>query len=177
MLKNHPLTLEKSLKMNLARERVLAIYYFSGRMDHFIPLQRTSSFSKFQRSMRSAVWDLLLLRMPELLLVSGKPSGTTVAYVCTGDRALQKVAQCNKIRAVSTMRPNRLPIPMFTADLTDLIPITGRAVLDEIVESDREWQRERILQLQNVRNNIPSGDELKRLVQELEAEVEQFCEP
>ena len=133
------------MKKSLGRESALAIYYFSGGMDRFIPLQRTSSFSKFQRSMRSAVWDLLLLRMPEYLLVNGEPSGTTVAYVCTGDRALQKVAQCCKIRAVSAMQPNHFALPLLTADLTDLIPITGRAVLDEIVESDREWQRERVL--------------------------------
>src|SRR5205085_149318 len=99
------------------------------------------------------------------------------AYVCTGDKALQKVAQCYKIRAVSAIQPNRFAFPLLTADLTDLPPITGRAILDEIVESDRAWQRERVLQLQNPRSDLPSGDDLKRLVQELEAEVEQFCEP
>jgi hypothetical protein len=165
------------LKTGFGRERTLAIYYFSGEMDRFIPLQRTSNFRKFQRSLRAAVWDLFLLRMPETLLVWDIPPGTAVAYVCTGDRALQKVAQCDKIRAVSAMQPNRLPVPIFTSDLTDLIPIVGRDVLDEIVKSDREWQRERLLKLENPRSESPSGDDLKRLVQELEAEVEQFCEP
>src|SRR4030095_6906818 len=126
--------------------------------------------------MRSAVWDLLLLCMPEYLLVNGEPSGTTVAYVCTGDRALQKVAQCCKIRAVSAMQPKRFALPLLTADLTDLIPITGRAVLDEILESDRKWQHERLLQFPKTRSDIPSGDDLKRLVQDLEADVKQFCE-
>jgi hypothetical protein len=65
---------------------------------------------------------------------------------------------------------------MLEVNLTDLTPITGRAVLDEIVESHREWQRERLLQLQNLRSDLLSGDDLKRLVHELEAEVEQFCE-
>jgi hypothetical protein len=159
------------MKINLVREKTLAIYYFSGRMDRFIPLQRTSNFRKFQRSMHSATWDILLLRMPEYLLRLGKPSDPIVAaYVCTGDRALQKVAQCYKIRAVSDA------VPMLEVNLTDLTPITGRAVLDEIVESHREWQRERLLQLQNLRSDLLSGDDLKRLVHELEAEVEQFCE-
>jgi hypothetical protein len=165
------------LKMGSGRERTLALYYFSGEMDRFIPLQRTSSFRKFQRSLRAAVWDLFLLRMPETCLVRDIPPGTVVAYVCTGDRALQKVAQCSKIVSVSAMQPYRIPIPIFAADLTDLIPIVGREVLDEIVESDRAWQRERLSKLENARSDSPSGDDLKRLVQELEAEVEQFCEP
>jgi hypothetical protein len=97
--------------------------------------------------------------------------------VCTGDRALQKVAQCNKILYVYAMPPHGLPVPQFASDLTDLIPIVGGDVLDKIVKSDREWQREGVLKLGNPRSDCPSGDDLKRLVRELEAEVERFCEP
>jgi hypothetical protein len=165
------------LKTRFGRERTLALYYFSGEMDRFIPLQRTSSFRKFQRSLRAAAWDLLLLRMPETFLARDVANGTPVIYVCTGDRALQKVAQCNKILYVYAMPPHGLPVPQFASDLTDLIPIVGGDVLDKIVKSDREWQREGVLKLGNPRSDCPSGDDLKRLVRELEAEVERFCEP
>jgi len=75
------------------------------------------------------------------------------------------------------MQPNRLAIPLVTADLSELIPITGKTVLDEITKADKEWTRERILRFQNLRSDIPREDDFKRIVQELEAEVEKFCEP
>lgn len=116
--------------------------------------------------------------MPEELLGCGEPNDIkTVAYMCTGDRALQKVAQLCKIHVVYSMQPNRLAVPLMTADLSELIPITGKTILDEITKADREWTRERVLRFQNLKSDMPSGDDFKRIVQELEAEVEKFCEP
>lgn len=47
-------------------ERMLALGYFAGQFDQFIPLQRGAKADRLLKRLRASAWDLLLLRLPAL---------------------------------------------------------------------------------------------------------------
>src|SRR5205823_11441419 len=52
------------LKIGMGTERMLALAYFSGKFDSFIPIQKGATFERVVRRLKAAAWDLILLRLP-----------------------------------------------------------------------------------------------------------------
>ncbi|WP_163014307.1 hypothetical protein, partial [Pseudomonas viridiflava] len=60
--------ISSTLNFSLARESQLALHYFSGQAGSLLGINENSSRKKAVRNISATAWDLMLLRMPELLL-------------------------------------------------------------------------------------------------------------
>jgi len=125
--------------------------------------------------MRSAAWDLLLLRLPAHLLGTSGLNEVTVGYVCTGDAGLHRLAKVCNTEAVVALEPHtRKPFPVMSYDLSALQQMIGSKAVADITERDSEWQKSRAPCLSETGERI-SYDDLLTLTANLEAEVAQFC--
>jgi len=91
---------KKELGVFMLREVLIAALYFSGRIGKLIPIGRGAG-SKVLGRVRSSAWDILLLRLPEFLLCQGNQKGTTLAFICTADKALH---MASSVIAISSVR-------------------------------------------------------------------------
>ena len=72
------------------REALIAGLHFRGKAFNLAPINPRTKIDLKTRLLAST-WDVMLLRMPEFLLVEGDQDDTTIAYVCSADRAIQEV--------------------------------------------------------------------------------------
>src|SRR5207247_8015736 len=91
--------MQDTLNIGMGTERMLAIGYFAGKFDGFIPIQKGAVPGKVFRRLEAAAWDLVLLRFPARLRAVSPDTEISVGYVCTSDRALWQVARTAKIQS------------------------------------------------------------------------------
>lgn len=99
--------------MEMGLERLLAVRYFAGGIDSFLPVQRGARIEKVFARIRAAVWDLEFLYMPARVLVQRPDFGVVVAYPCTADRVLGKLAASVRLEMVIAPRGDPVPVPIF----------------------------------------------------------------
>lgn len=163
------------LNIGMGTERMLAIGYFAGKFDGFIPIQKGAVPGKVFKRLKAAAWDLVLLRLPARLLAISPDDEISVAYICTSDRALWQVARTAKLQTVAKLMPDSPEgIPLMTYDPTPLELNMEPGLIERILESDRNWQRTRIPNITNAENRI-SYESLLSLITILENEVSNFC--
>ncbi len=168
--------MQEELGIALGMERMLALGYFAGQFDSFIPLQRGANSDRLLKRLRAAAWDLLLLQLPARLLVTNIEDEVVLGYVCTSDRALTQIAQACKIEAVMGLTPDvDLPMPYISYDLSTLQAKVGPEVIASITTRDTKWQLSRVPNLTEWSKHI-SFENLLKLIAELEAEVRELCE-
>jgi hypothetical protein len=92
--------MENMFNIALGVERMFALPYFAGKFQDFIPVQRGANPDRALRRVRAASWDLLLLNLPALLLVSGPTDSVTLGFPCTSDRTLLSIARACSVEAV-----------------------------------------------------------------------------
>ncbi len=169
------LFMQQTLDIAMGAERMLALGYFAGQYDEFIPIQRGANPDRLLKRLRAATWDMLLPRLPAEMLVSSIEDGVVLGYVCTSDRTLRQLAEGCKIEAVMGVAPKaHQPLPFMSYDLSALKQILGAEAIAEITKRDAEWQRSRLPRLTESAERI-SYDDLLTVIADLEAEVLQFC--
>jgi hypothetical protein len=167
--------MEQTFNVALGVERLLALEYFAGKFDAFIPVQRGASPNRALDRLRAASWDLLLLHLPAFLLVADIHQEVLLGYVCTGDKTLNSIAKACRIDAVVAFAPDvHVPLPVMTYDISDLEDDLGRETVGRIRECDERWQKERASRLFADEKHI-SFEELDSLIPRLEDEVAEFC--
>lgn len=166
---------EQALKITMGAERILSLGYFSGLYDGFIPLQRGSNSSRILKRIRSAAWDLLLLRMPAHLLSTTGEHGIVVGYICTSDRTLSQIAKAHTLQAIiSGIFPNPGFTPISAYDYSYLLPYVKREIIEKITDEDSEWQKKRLSLLK--KGGYPLSEEtLAAIVIDLEKRVTEVC--
>lgn len=111
--------LDDELGVQMAREFLIAADYFSGNCDRFIPLKKQSKWKEHRPKLMASAWDILLLRIPELLLSQGDHNEVALGYICTAEKALRVISKLFTIKAVSCMPPDvTTPIPMIDYDFS-----------------------------------------------------------
>jgi hypothetical protein len=169
------LFMEQTFNVALGIERLLALEYFVGKFDAFIPVQRGAVVARVLDRLRAASWDLLLLHLPPLLLVGDVRQEVLLGYVCTGDKILNSIAKACRIEGVVAFAPDvDVPVPVMTYDLSTLEDDLGRDTVQRIRESDERWQKDRAARLFAYEKHI-SLEELDSLILRLEAELASFC--
>lgn len=167
--------MEEKLNIALGAERILALEYFAGRFDGFIPIQQGAVPARALGRVRAASWDLVLLQLPAYLLVASMPGGVYVGFVCTGDKVLNRVARACRIEGVMAWAPDtQIPLPIMTSDLSILKNDIGQDVVSRIREIDSNWQRSRAARLFSSENHI-SFEALEELTSELEGQIVCYC--
>jgi hypothetical protein len=93
------------LGLQLAREELVAGLHFRSKAGNLIPIH--PNYKKdFKARIMASAWDIMLLRMPELLLSWGGQQETTLAYVCTGDTTLQDLGAMFTVLRVTKLKEN-----------------------------------------------------------------------
>ena len=140
--------MEEALNVALGVERLLALEYFAGKFDAFIPVQRGAGPTRVLDRLRAASWDLVLLHLPAFLLVADIRHKVLLGYVCTADKTLNLIAKACRIDGVVALAPDvHVPLPIMTYDLSALQDDLGRDTLERIRQSDERWQKERASRL------------------------------
>jgi hypothetical protein len=167
--------MEKTFNIALGIERMLALPYFAGKFEDFIPIQKGANPERALRRVRAASWDLLLLDLPAFLLVSGPTDSVTLGFPCTSDRALLSLAQACSIEAVMSWAPRAdKPMPVMGYDLSSLREQIGQDVVDRIMEFDFGWQKSRRQRNLHAEEHI-SFESLHRLIDDLEQQAIAYC--
>jgi len=153
-----------------AVELSIAAFYFSGKLDKFIPLQRGANYEMVINRLQSTAWDLYLLKLPEIFLCQENPP-LPLAAICTGDKSVQYIGRKFRIRKLYTSQGK--PFPELQVDYSDLTdPSTETEdiflkLVDEF-EKNREAKR-RLLDTEKVLNSIDD------VIHGIENEVRDFC--
>ena len=177
MSKYHELLvfMQEVLKIGMGTERMVALAYFTGKFDNFIPIQKGAVVAKVHRRLKAAAWDLVLLRLPARLLAVSPDDEISVGYVCTSDRALWQIARTAKLEAVTKMMPKTPEgVPVLSYDPSPLELNITPALMEQIFEADTDWQQRRIPYLTGGADRIPY-EILLTLIDELEQQVNVFC--
>lgn len=164
-----------TLGIVLSRELYIALLYFAGLINKFIPLQRGADFREMRSKIRASAWDALMMRLPEFYLPEGGPEPVTIAYVCTADKALQKIARGIHIKAVLSLMPRpHSPRALLNFDYDELVKRVGQDVVESILLENDDWQADRWISAQSNRAT-PEEDGLPLIIQNLEREMRSLC--
>jgi hypothetical protein len=140
-------------------ERLVAVRYFAGELDDFLPVQKGARIDRVLSRLKAAVWDLELLSMPAIRLAQPPEFGVVVAYPCTADHSLGELARSFTIELVVALTDDRYPLPVY--GLRDRILQKAMAIQGQ----GRPWTRTRRLE----------EAELDALVHEREQQVIALC--
>jgi hypothetical protein len=152
-----------------AEELSIAAFYFSGKLDKFIPLQRGANFSSVLNKLKATAWDLYLLRLPQIFLCN-EESPIPLAAICTGDKSIQYIGRKFRVRKLYSSQGK--PFPELETDFSD---INGSSDSESpLIKLFHEFQeqreaRRRYLDMDEVLNGID------HVIQEIESEVKGFC--
>jgi hypothetical protein len=111
--------LHNDLGVLLRREAVLSCLHFEGKSGKLIPLQ--AGAKKVRTRLLASAWDLFLLRVPEALIINGSQEVTPIYYMCTAEKALQKLGRMFVVGRVSSIREGRGSLPSALGILDDLL--------------------------------------------------------
>lgn len=100
-----------------ALELFIAAFYFSGKLDKFIPLQQGANCDTVIKRLRSTAWDLYLLKLPEIFLCQDEPP-FPFAAICTGDKSVLYIGRKFRIRRLYSSQGR--PFPELEMDFSDI---------------------------------------------------------
>lgn len=101
------------------REAVVACLHFSGKSGKFIPIEKGAR--NVRQKLLASAWDLQLLRLPENIIANESLDHTSVYYVCTADKTLQRLGRMFAVHRVSSIESRDGHLPSAVSLRTDLI--------------------------------------------------------
>ena len=151
----------------LLRESILACLHFAGKSGKLIPVQPGAK--KIRRNLLASAWDLFLLRLPESLIVNETNEYTSIYYVCTAEKALQKLGRMFVVKRVTSLREGRGKIPSSVGFRADLLSReVGEAAMTSFFETYTVRSR--------IAGRVPKTfDEMKLKSEMLENEIAKFA--
>src|SRR5262249_1713782 len=111
--------LHNDLGVLLFREAVLSCLHFEGKSGRLIPLQVGAK--GVRRKLLASAWDLLLLRLPEHIIANEISEVTSIYYICTAEKALQKLGRMFVVGRVSSISDGRGTLPSMVGVNYDLL--------------------------------------------------------
>jgi hypothetical protein len=153
-----------------SRELTVVAYYFSGKLDKFLPLQRGSNYERVLNNFRATAWDMYLLRLPEGFLAS-ENEPIPLAVICTGDKSVQYIGRKIRIRKVFTNKDFDVPELMTDFSEIDNASSDGGKTVAEVF---REYALEREARRRNL-NVDEVLNKLDDIISNLENEIKVFC--
>jgi len=163
----------KELGALLAWELNLATHYFSGFTGKLINPDPNMSVEKAKKNLWSTAWDVLLLKIPQMLLNANYLPEVTLAYVATSEEKLMKVGDLITLESQYCRSDSFSPmIPTISFNLKDHQDKYGRDKINELIKANNKMAIERIFE-EKGRIISPAG--LKCLIQDLEVQLSFLC--
>lgn len=153
-----------------SRELTIAAYYFSGKLDKFISLQKGANYTRLLNKFRATAWDLYLLMLPEAFLCH-EDEPIPLAVICTGDKSVQYIGRKIRIRKVFTSKDTTVPELMTDFSEIDDAPSNGGKTVTELF---REYAFKREARRRNF-NVDEVLNKLDGVIGNLEDEIKVFC--
>lgn len=167
--------MEGTFNIALGIERMLALHYFAGQFENFIPIHKGANPERALKRVHSAAWDFLMLDLPAFLLAGDHSDGIYLGFPCTSDKALSSIGHACSIEAVMCLAPKAdKPLPVMGYNLSALERDIGADVVHRIKDSDFEWQKSRQQRDLESEKHI-SFESLEELIEELEGQVTAYC--
>ena len=146
--------MEGMFNIALGIERMLALHYFAGQFESFIPIHKGANPERALKRVHSAAWDSLLLDLPAFLLAGDPSEGIYLGFPCTSDKALSSIGRACSIEAVMCLAPKAdKPLPVMGYNLSALERGLGRTLCVEskiLISSGRNPDRYEILILGSI---------------------------
>jgi len=155
----------------LAKELYIAVFYFSGKIEKFIPIKKGSNFETAIYKLKSTAWDLYLLRLPELFLCDDI-SPITLATICTGDKSVQYIGRKIRIRKVYSEQGK--PFPELEIDFSDIN--NPKSSPPDLIKKTFEEFEENREKRRNLLTPKLATTEIDEIIKALELEVKKICE-
>lgn len=166
---------EETFNIALGIERMLALHYFSGQFQEFIPIQKGANSERALKRVRAASWDFLLLDLPSFMLVQDPSDGICLGFPCTSDRALISIGSaCSILRVMGWAPKANRPLPVLGYDLAPLEAVIGIETMCQIRESDFEWTKSRWSRNLESEKHVSLAS-LEELIGELEQQAVAYC--
>ena len=132
------------------------------------------TFAKFRNNMMATAWDILLLRIPEILLSIGREQETFLCYICTADKTIRKLGRLFTIESLRLQNDSNY-LPMIDFKMDELRQNLGEEIVDKICDRQRQKQIARLEKI--IANKVKpiSTDQLNELINKLENQTKAYC--
>jgi hypothetical protein len=165
--------LTAELGIFMGHESHLAVYYFADRVRRLLPVQRGTSFENARACLMRTAWDILLLRMPEILLNPDELPLMSLPFICSAEQELAEFGAFFTIESIGIRTDDRSIIgPLLSMDLSLLQEKLGREPVQALIDASHR----RFAHRRNSRPGIEraSGAHLERIEADLEAQLVEF---
>ncbi len=165
--------MEAELCLYMAREILLAAYYFAELSGSFIGVQAGMNFEKAKRSLRATAWDIFLLRLPELLLNPQNLPEMNLAYICTAEKKLAELGGLFTVERLYTRSDGRAELfPTVSMNLS----LLERKLGQDVITSLKADNDERIIQrISHKPIKSPNDEKIRYLIEDLEIQLSYLC--
>jgi hypothetical protein len=152
-------------------EMGIAAHYFAGKLDKLIPLQKGAEFENMISRLRSATWDIYLLRFPPLLLGKHEPP-LPFCKICTGDKQLAYIGRKFSIYKLFSNKDSFYPA--LATDYSDLHLKYPEATMQKFYDLHQRFEERRMTR--GAKDVVLADDQkINELKLALEEEVRFFC--
>lgn len=152
-------------------EMGIAAHYFAGKLDKLIPLQKGAEYENMVSRLRSATWDIYLLRFPPLLLSKHEPP-LPLCKICTGDKQLAYIGR--KFFIYKLFSNNESFYPALAIDYSDLHEKYPEATMQKLYHLHQSFEERRMTR--DAKDVVLADDQkINELRLALEEEIKFFC--
>lgn len=150
-----------------AEEIGIAAYYFAGKLDRLISLQRGARFERTIANFRSTTWDIYLLRYPARLLTQSE-SPFQLAKICTCEKELAYIGR--KFSIWRVFASGEEFYPALIVDYDDF----PKSTIDQLLQLSKEFEKAR---MDRKSDRLIKADDTKieELKLSLEQEIKALC--
>ncbi len=108
------------------RIMTVALLFFAGALDKFIPWQPERNPEKAAKQIAGSAWDLFIISMPEIVLAHGARGlyEAPLALFCTADEECARIAARFRIAEVA-INHGGSPLPLVESDLQGIDQMYG----------------------------------------------------
>lgn len=161
------------LKIRLARESSLALYYFSNLAGKLINTQANMSFDSAIHDLKATAWDLYLLKLPEQLLTPTFLPEINISYVATSEVKLYEIGKLFDIQHLACRTDNDgAGIPVLSFDMLDIEKKIGEQAVTKLLKRNEEISFERMSK-EKIEGINPT--KLDGLINDLEIQLSYLC--
>lgn len=159
------------LSIVLARELKLALYYFSNFAGKFVSIQPNMRVEKAKKVLLSTAWDILLLRLPEMLLSPKNLPELNLAYIVTSEEKLLSIGDMFNIESIFYPDKESPAFPILSFNVKLFEKVLSPTELNELM---KHGERQATSRLSNTSKHI-SAQSLDWLIEDLELQLSYLC--
>ncbi|SIQ70293.1 hypothetical protein SAMN05880558_10513 [Aeromonas sp. RU39B] len=161
----------EDLNIILARELNLALYYFSNFAGKFVSVQPNMDVEGAKRALLSTAWDLLLLRIPEILLSPTHLPELNLSYIVTSEAKLLDIGDMFNISTVMYKDKKSPAFPILSFNVKKFEKVISEVNLDEL---NKHGQTLAISRITKAPKHI-STQSVNWLIADLELQLSYLC--